>query len=168
MRESSDRQLRALAATPAELGAVLRGGFETAIADRLPAAATPLEGSFRSLKGDGFTVHQSVMTPSPRAGGAGSPARVPAIGIVPAGWKAGPVVVWVHERGKQAAFEADGRTPSPEVKRLLAGGAAVLAPTFPHRRAGTLAAGSRSRTRNYFGYQDRLQPRVFASASPTC
>ena len=35
------------------------------------------EGSFRSLKGDGFTVHQSVMA---RAEG---PARVPAIGIVP-------------------------------------------------------------------------------------
>jgi len=30
---------------------------------------------------------------------------------------------------EQAAFEADGRTPSPEVKGLLAGGAAVLVPT---------------------------------------
>jgi dienelactone hydrolase len=159
MRESSERQLRALATTkPTELAAIVRAGFETAIADRLPAAATPLEGSFRSLKGDGFTVHQSVMTRP------GSAARVPAIGIVPAGWKAGPVVVWVHERGKQAAFEADGRTPSPEVTRLLAGGAAVLAPdVFLTGESGAVAG--RIRVKNdetYFGYNTGYNRTVFA------
>jgi hypothetical protein len=159
MREASDRQLRALPTTkPTELAAIIRGGFDTAIADRLPPAATPLEGSFRSLKGDGFTVHQSVMTRS------GSAARVPAIGVVPAGWKAGPVVVWVHERGKQAAFEADGRTPSPEVKRLLAGGAAVLVPdVFLTGEAG--AIGGRITVKNegtYFGYQTGYNRSVFA------
>ena len=103
-------------------------------------------------------MHQSVLTR------AGSAARVPTIGIVPAGWKAGPVVVWVHERGKQAAFEADGRTPSPEVKRLLAGGAAVLVPdVFLTGESG--AIGSRIRVKNdetYFGYNTGYNRSVFA------
>jgi len=89
---------------------------------------------------------------------------VPTIGIVPAGWTAGPVVVWVHERGKQAAFEADGRTPSPEVKRLLAGGAAVLVPdVFLTGESG--AIGSRIRVKNddtYFGYNTGYNRSVFA------
>jgi hypothetical protein len=158
MTEASDRQLMALAAKPAELATIVRGGFETALADRLPPVATPLQGSFRSLKGDGFAVHQSVMT---RSGGA---ARVPAIGIVPDGWTGGPIVVWVHERGKQASFEADGRTPSPEVKRLLAGGAAVLVPdVFLTGESGALAG--RIRVKNdetYFGYNTGYNRSVFA------
>ena len=158
MTEASDAQLKALAGKPAELAAIVRGGFETALFDRLPPVAKPLEGSFRSLKGDGFSVHQSVMT---RPDG---PARVPAIGIVPDGWTSGPVVVWVHERGKQAAFDADGRTPSPEVKRLLAGGAAVLTPdVFLTGESG--AIGSRIRVKNddtYFGYNTGYNRTVFA------
>ena len=51
MTESSDRQLKALAAKPAELAAIVRGGFETAIADRLPARVEPVQGSFRSVPG---------------------------------------------------------------------------------------------------------------------
>jgi dienelactone hydrolase len=159
MREASERQLRALAtAKPAELATIVRGGFEIALADRVPPVAKPLEGSFRSLKGDGFTVHQSVMT---RAEG---PARVPAIGIVPDGWKGGPIVVSVHERGKQAAFEADGRTPSPEVKRLLAGGAAVLVPdVFLTGEAGAIAGRIKIKNEDtYVGYQTGYNRSVFA------
>jgi len=119
-------------------------------------SATP--GSFVSVPGDGFAVHQSVLTR------AGSPARVPAIGIVPAGWKAGLVVVWLDERGKEAAFAPDGRTPTPEVKRLLAGGAAVLVPdVFLTGEAG--AIGSRIRVKNddtYFGYNTGYNRSVFA------
>ena len=103
-------------------------------------------------------MHHSVLTR------AGSAARVPTIGIVPAGWNAGPVVVWVHERGKQAAFEADGRTPSPEVKRLLAGGAAVLVPdVFLTGESG--AIGARIRVKNdetYFGFNTGYNRSVFA------
>jgi hypothetical protein len=159
MRESSDRQLRSLAASaPAEFAAAVRGGFETAIADRLPPAATPLPGSFRSLKGAGFTAHQSVMTRPDSA------ARVPAIGVVPDGWTGGPLVVWVHERGKQAGFEADGRTPSAEVARLLAGGAAVLIPdVFLTGESG--AIDGRIRVKNdeaYFGYNTGYNRTVFA------
>jgi len=158
MTEASDRQLRALAAKPAELAAIIRGGVEAAIADRLPARVDAVQGSFKALPGDGFAVHQAVLTR------AGSPIRVPTIGIVPAGWNAGPLVVWVHERGKEAAFEADGRTPSPEVKRLLAGGAAVLAPdVFLTGESG--AIGSRIRVKNddtYFGYNTGYNRSVFA------
>ena len=158
MTELSDRQLQALAPKAAELDAILRGGVETAIADRLPAHVDPAPGSFVSVPGDGFAVHQSVLTR------AGSPARVPAIGIVPAGWKAGLVVVWLDERGKEAAFAPDGRTPTPEVKRLLAGGAAVLVPdVFLTGEAG--AIGSRIRVKNddtYFGYNTGYNRSVFA------
>jgi dienelactone hydrolase len=158
MADASDRQLQAVAARPADLDAIVRAGFETAIADRLPARVDPAEGSFRSVPGNGFAVHHSVLTR------AGSAARVPTIGIVPAGWKAGPVVVWVHERGKQAAFEADGRTPSPAVKRLLAGGAAVLvSDVFLTGESG--AIGSRIRVKNddtYFGYNTGYNRSVFA------
>ena len=158
MRESWARQFQTMLKTPAVLSDVVRAGFETALFDRLPAQATPLDGSFRSLKGDGFTVHQSVMTRP------GTAARIPAIGIVPDGWKAGPIVVWVHERGKQAAFEADGRSPSPAVKRLLAGGAAVLTPdVFLTGEAGAIAGRIKIKNEEtYFGYQTGYNRSVFA------
>ncbi len=158
MSDASDRQLQALAGKPAELAAIVRGGFETALADRLPAKVEFLKGSSRAVTADGFAVHQSVLARE------GDAARIPTIGIVPAGWKAGPVVVWVHERGKQAAFEADGRTPSPEVRLLLADGAAVLAPdVFLVGEAG--AIGSRIRVKNddtYFGFNTGYNRSVFA------
>jgi hypothetical protein len=158
MSEASDRQLQALAARRAELAAIVRAGFQAALADRLPAAVEAREGSFRSLPGDGFTVHQSVMARP------GAPIRVPAIGIVPAGWKGGPIVVWVHEQGKRAAFEADGRTPSAEVAALLKGGAAVLAPdVFLTGEAG--AAAGRIRVKNdatFFGYNTGYNRTLFA------
>jgi dienelactone hydrolase len=158
MRESSDQQLRALAAKPDELAAIVRGGFETAIGDRLPAKVDAAKGSVRSLPAAGFSVHQSVLV---RDGGL---ARVPTVGIVPTGWKAGPVVVWLHERGKAAAFEADGKTLSPEVKRLLAGGAAVLAPDlFLTGESGTLARRITIKNEaTYFGFQTGYNRSVFA------
>lgn len=158
MRESSDAQLKALAAKPAELAAIVRGGFEAALADQLPASADAVPGSFRAVAGDGFSVHQAVLA---RPGGV---ARVPAIGIVPKGWTGGPVVVWVDERGKQGAFAADGRTPVPEVQALLAKGAAVLVPdVFLTGEAG--AIGSRIRVKNddtYLGYNTGYNRTVFA------
>ena len=159
MSGASDRQLQALAASKRdELASIVRGGFEVALADRLPASVEAREGSFRSLEGEGFTVHQSVMARP------GLPARVPAVGIVPAGWKGGPIVVWVHEQGKRAAFEADGRTPAAEVAALLKGGAAVLAPdVFLTGEAGAPAA--RIRVKNdatFFGYNTGYNRTLFA------
>ena len=158
MSESSDRQLQSMTAQPAELAAFVRVGFETAIADRLPANVAPAQGSFRSLPGDGFSVHQSVLTRT------GSASRVPTIGIVPTGWTSGPVVVWVREQGKQSAFEADGRTPVPEVKRLLAGGAAVLVPdVFLTGESGAIAGRIRIKDEEKFiGYNTGYNRSVFA------
>ena len=55
MTDLSDRQLQALVPKAAELDAILRGGFETALADRLPARVEPAQGSFgpagRRLRG---------------------------------------------------------------------------------------------------------------------
>jgi dienelactone hydrolase len=158
MRAGHERQMKALAATPGMLEPMLRAGFAAAIGDTLPAKVDPVPGSFRPVHGDGFTVHQSVLA---RPGGV---ARMPAIGIVPKGWAAGPVVVWLHEQGKRAAFDADGRTPSPEVKQLLAGGAAVLVPdVFLTGEAGAIA--NRIRVKNdetYFGYNTGYNRTVLA------
>jgi hypothetical protein len=157
MSAASDRLLESMVRTPV-LAETLRAGFETALADALPAKVEFLPGSFKSLPGDGFDVHQSVLA---RPGGV---ARVPTIGIVPKGWKAGPVVVWVHDDGKRAAFESDGRTPSPEVKALLAGGAAVLAPdVFLTGENGAITG--RARVKNdetYFGYNSGYNRTVLA------
>ena len=158
MTDLSDRQLQALAPKAGRARRDhprrLRDGDRRSPAGARRSGAGQLQGTAgRRLRGA-----PGVLTR------AGSPARVPAIGIVPAGWKAGPVVVWVHERGKEAAFEADGRTPSPEVKRLLAGGAAVLVPdVFLTGESG--AIGSRIRVKNddtYFGYNTGYNRSVFA------
>jgi dienelactone hydrolase len=158
MSEASDRQLRMLASRPETLEPVVRPGFETALADPAPARVEPVKGSFREIEGHGFSVHQSVLARP------GSPARVPAIGLVPAGWKSGPVVVWVHEQGKRAAFEADGRTLVPEVRALLAKGAAVMAPdVFLTGENGAMAG--RIRVKNdetFFGYNTGYNRTVLA------
>lgn len=158
MSEASDRQLQKLASTREALEPAVRPGFEAALADTMPARVEPMKGSFREIKGEGFSVHQSVLARP------GSPARVPTIGLVPAGWKSGPVVVWVHEQGKRAAFEADGRTPVPEVRALLAKGAAVMAPdVFLTGENGAIAG--RIRVKNdetFFGYNTGYNRSVLA------
>jgi dienelactone hydrolase len=118
----SDAQLRALAAKPAELRTVVKGALEAMVADRFTGAFTLVEGSFKTLDGDGFAVHQAVFTrPDQRS-------RVPAIGIIPKAWDKRAVVIWAHPDGKASAFEADGRTPSAPIRALLASNRAVLAP----------------------------------------
>jgi len=158
MSEASERQMRMLASHHDTLEPVVRPGFETALADALPQRVQPVQGSFRQMGGSGFSVHQSVLARPESA------ARVPTIGLVPAGWTSGPVVVWVHEEGKRAALEADGRTPVAEVKALLAKGAAVMAPdVFLTGENGEIAG--RIRVKNdetYFGYNTGYNRSVLA------
>jgi len=158
MTAASDRQLAALATTPAALADAIRGGIEAAIGDRVPDKVEPVPGSFRVLQGPGFAVHQSVLARP------GSAIRVPAIGVVPAGWTAGPVAVLVVDGGKRAAFEADGRTPGPDLKALLGRGAAVLIPdVFLTGEAG--AIDGRIRVKNdetYAGYNTGYNRAVIA------
>ena len=82
MTQASERQLKALVAKPAELESIVRGGFDTALADRLPAKVDAMPGSFRSVQGDGFAVHQSVLARAGSTGrngasrtGSGAPSR---------------------------------------------------------------------------------------------
>lgn len=158
MSAASDRQFRMLASRRETLEPAVRPGFDVALDDAMPARVAPIQGSFRELAGSGFSVHQSVLARP------GSPARVPAIGLVPTGWKSGPVVVWVHEQGKRAAFGADGRTPVPEVQALLAKGAAVMAPdVFLTGENGAIAG--RIRVKNddtFFGYNTGYNRSVLA------
>lgn len=155
---ASERQLRALARRPGELRRVLQAGFETALADRFRGSFSVVEGSFRKAEGPGFSVHKSVLTRP------GSAARIPTIGIVPAGWAQRAVAVWTHPRGKAAAFEADGRTLAPAVRALVDGGAAVLVPdVFLTGEAGD--AAGRPRVKNeekYAGYNYGYNRTVFA------
>jgi hypothetical protein len=141
----SEAQLRALAAKPAEWRDVASRALEGMVGDHFTGAFAVVEGSFKSVEGDGFTVHQAVFTrPDQRS-------RVPAVGIIPKAWDKRAVVIWAHPDGKAIAFEADGRTPSAPIRALLASNRAVLAPDvfltgegaggFPHVKNDEVYAG---------------------------
>lgn len=121
LTQSSDRQLNALAAKPAAYRDTVRTALRGMVVDRLPSMPiVPREGSFRSLKGDGFDVHQALLT-RPDSGDA-----LPAAALLPTGWKSGQLVIWVHSSGKTTLFERDGRTPVPAARELLNKGVGVL------------------------------------------
>jgi dienelactone hydrolase len=121
---ASDAQLTALAATPAEYRKVVETALR--VMTQEPALAsvtvTPVPGTFKSLPGDGFDAHLTYLT-RPGSGDA-----VPTMGLVPKGYKDGPMVIWAHPEGKASLFESDGRTPIPAARALLQRGTAILAP----------------------------------------
>jgi hypothetical protein len=122
LTHASDTQLNALAAQPAAYRDTVRTALGAMVVDRLPTLPiVPREGSFRSLQGDGFAVHQALLT-RPDSGDA-----LPGAALLPTGWKNGPIVIWAHPAGKSSLFAADGRTPVPAVRWLLQQGSAVLA-----------------------------------------
>jgi hypothetical protein len=89
--------------------------------------AVPRPNTFKSLAGDGFDAHLTLLTRA-GAGGATSGDAVPTLGFVPKGFKGGTVIVWAHPDGKASLFEADGRTPVAAARAAMAQGAAILAP----------------------------------------
>jgi dienelactone hydrolase len=121
MATASATQMKNLAAKPEEFRRVVGEALEVMVNDRFRGSFERIAGTGRSFDGDGFTVNQSVLTRS------GEGSSVPTIAIVPAGWKAGPLVIWAHPDGKASAFESDGRTPVPAVRALLGRGAALVA-----------------------------------------
>jgi dienelactone hydrolase len=146
----SDTALRELAKRPDEFRTVVRGALEAMVGDRFTGGFAMVEGSFKSLEGDGFAVHQAVFTrPDKRS-------RVPAVGLIPKTWDKRVVTIWAHPDGKAGAFEADGRTPSPAIRALFAANRAVLAPDVfltgeaaapaPHVKNDEVYAGF------YYGY----------------
>jgi hypothetical protein len=121
LTRASDRQLNALAAKPAAYRDTVRAALRGMVVDRLPSMPiVPREGSFRSLKGDGFDVHQALLT-RPDSGDA-----LPAAALLPGGWKNGAIVIWAHPSGKTTMFERDGRTPVAAARELLNKGVGVL------------------------------------------
>jgi hypothetical protein len=118
----SEAQMRALASRPSEWRRTVKSALEAMVGDRYTGAFTIVDGSFKSVPGDGFDVHQAIFTRADQR------SRVPSIGIVPKGWDKRALVVWAHPEGKSSAFEADGRTPSPPIRALLAANRAVLVP----------------------------------------
>lgn len=124
LTRASDRQMDALAARPAEYRDTVRSALQAMVMDRLPTTSIGVrEKSFRSLQGDGFAVHQALLTRESATSGD----ALPSAAVLPTGWKNGPIVIWAHPAGKTSLFEADGRTPTPAVRLLLSRGAAVLA-----------------------------------------
>lgn len=153
------RQMRALASRPAEFRRIVSAALETMVQDRYPVKAEIVPDSFRSVEAEGFSVHHSVLTRP------GSAARVPTIGIVPAGYAGKVVVVWLETGGRAAAFEADGRTPIAAIARLLKDGVAVLVPDV-FLTGATGPAAARTRVKNeetYAGFNLGYNPSVFAN-----
>ncbi len=120
LTEASDKQIAALAKTPDEYRRVVAAALRAMANDSLPAKASLVAGSFKEEKGDGYSIHKSLLTRD------GSGTQVPAVGVVPTGWN-GTVVVWVHPRGKKSMFGENGQ-PVAAVRQLLDRKHAVLAP----------------------------------------
>jgi hypothetical protein len=135
MTSASDAQLAALAAKPAAYREVVESGLRAMVQEPPLASvvAAPRPNTFKSLAGDGFESHLTLLTrggagASGASGGAAGGDAVPTLGLVPKGFKGDAVIVWAHPDGKASLFEADGRTPVAAARAALASGAAILAP----------------------------------------
>jgi hypothetical protein len=131
LTDTSDAQMTALAAKPAEYRRVVESALRAMVQEPSVAAvvAAPRPNTFKTLPGDGFESHLTLLT----RGGAGGTASgggdaVPTLGLVPKGFKGDAVIVWAHPEGKASLFEADGRTPIAAARAAMASGAAILAP----------------------------------------
>jgi hypothetical protein len=131
--------MAALASQPAAYRDVVEAALRAMVQEPPIASvvATPLPNTFKSLPGDGFDSHLTLLTRGASrgagtngtgAGGAASGDAVPTLGFVPKGFKGDAVIIWAHPDGKASLFEADGRTPVAAVRAAMASGAAILAP----------------------------------------
>lgn len=137
LTRTSNRQMNALAARPAEYRDIVRSALEQMVGDRLPTTTIGVrDNSFRTLKGDGFDVHQALLTRTDNRD------ALPAAALLPTGWRNGPIVIWAHPAGKSSLFEADAKTPTPAVRWLLTRGAAVLSGDLFLTGELTLAGGA--------------------------
>jgi dienelactone hydrolase len=148
--QTSDAQLRALAQKPEAFRQTVRDALEVMVVDRFRGEFKVIEPGPAPVQADGFEVRHTLLT---RQDGQ---SRVRTIDIVPAGWAAGPLVVWVDPAGGRAAFIEDGRTLSPLARALVDRRARILVPeVFLTGEAGS----SRTRVKNeekfagyYYGY----------------
>jgi dienelactone hydrolase len=129
LTSASDAQMASLAAKPGEYRAVVESALRAMVQEpKLASVATaPRPNTFKTLPGDGFESHLTLLT---RRGPDGAPSgdAVPTLGLVPKGFKGDTVIVWAHPGGKASLFEADGRTPVVAARAAIASGAAILAP----------------------------------------
>jgi len=123
MTRMSDAQMTTLAHDPAAYRDTVTTALRAMVNDPIakPGTVDAVKDTFHELSGDGFVVHQALLTRK------GSGEVVPAIGVMPAKRMAfNAVVIWAHPDGKRSLFEADGRTPVPGVRWLLDQNVAVL------------------------------------------
>jgi hypothetical protein len=165
LTSASDAQMRALVERPDEYRSTVETALRAMIVEPKAAmpspAVVPVPGSFKSLPGDGFDAHLALLA---RAGGKES---IPAVALLPKGWKSGPIVIWTHPDGKSSLFETDGRTPVPAVRDLLQRGAGVISAdlflTGEYHRNGqrtTLARVKDEQT--YHTYRDAYNRTILA------
>jgi hypothetical protein len=134
LTRASDTQMAALASKPEAYREVVESALRAMVQEPPLASvvATPLPKTFKSLPGDGFESHLTLLTRGGAGGAAGSAAgsgdAVPTLGLVPKGFKGDAVIIWAHPNGKASLFEADGRTPVAAVRAAMASGVAILAP----------------------------------------
>lgn len=134
MTSANEARMTALAANPAEYRRVVDTALRVMVHEAMLATgagagaglagitAMPVPGTFKSLPGEGFDAHLTLLTRQ------GSGEAVPTVGLVPKGYKNGPLVIWAHPAGKASLFEADGRTPVAAARDLLQRGIAIMAP----------------------------------------
>jgi hypothetical protein len=171
MTRASDKQMAALARDASTyretVGTALRAMINDPIA--APGSIDAVEGTFRELKGDGFSVHQALLTRK------GSGEVVPAVGLIPSKpgqggsdggreMKFAAIVIWSHPDGKRSLFQADGVTPVPAVRWLLDKNVAVLSGDV--FLTGEFAPATRPRVKDqekFAGYNDGYNRTVLAN-----
>jgi hypothetical protein len=98
---------------------MVQSALRAMVNDRLPdQGIVPV--LFKKLPGDGFEVHQTLLSRE------GSGDRVPTIGVVPNGFDK-TVVIWAHPDGKSSLFEPGTDRLIPAARKLLDQKMAILA-----------------------------------------
>jgi pimeloyl-ACP methyl ester carboxylesterase len=123
MAKASDEQMAKLAPKDAaslkEFRRIAGTALRVMVNDRLPTAVDVREGPHET-KTDGITLYRAVLGRTP-----GQDA-IPSVGLMGPKSATGPVVIWVHPKGKASLVE-DGKIVPP-ARKLIDAGCSILAP----------------------------------------
>ena len=129
MTEASDRQIAAL--TPSDSTSLARfrqivgGAIDVLIGRSLPPLGALRPEAIANRSAEGYSETTLVLRYPERQ------EEIPLVVLQPATWNR-RVVVWVHEAGKDALFDADGK-PCAALRKLLKAGSAVVTADLLHQ-----------------------------------
>ena len=118
LSDASDRQMEQIAREPKEYRRVVGTALRVMIHENLEQSADTVSRSFTKVERDGYEIHKVLLTRQ------GTGERVPALGLVPEGWRR-TLVIWITPQGKAGLFDRDGE-PIALVRQLLDRGWAVM------------------------------------------